>query len=74
MDGSNKIVVPAVQSRGGTPKSLKDLTLSVGGHYAINGVFYCPRAYKWCAGELADSTDKLRKSNGQLLSYWGEDL
>lgn len=74
MDGSNKIVVPAVQSRGGTPKSLKDLTLSAWGHYAINGAFYCPRSYKWCAGELADSTDKVRKSNGQLLSQWWKDL
>lgn len=45
-----------------------------GGQYAINGAFYCPKSYKWCAGELADSTDKLRKSHGQLLSYWGKDL
>ena len=74
MDGTNKIVVPAVEARWWTPRSLEDLMKSVWGSHAINGAFFCPKTYSWCKWELADSTDKVRKSNGVLMSKWGVDV
>ena len=74
MDGTNKIVVPAVEARWWTPRSLEDLMKSVWGIHAINGAFFCPKTYNWCKWELADSTDKVRKSNGVLMSKWGVDV
>lgn len=72
LDGTSKIVVSVVNNFM-PAQSLKTLMENVWGSHAINGSFFCPAeaAYSRC---VANTTDGLRKSNGELYSKRGKDV
>ncbi len=72
LDGKSKIVVSAVASSM-PAQSLQTLMENAGGTQAINGAYFCPdeAAYSWCVG---NTTDTLRKANGQLYSKRSKDI
>ena len=72
LDWSYKIVVPVVDNYQ-QPQSLQILMQQVWWVSAINGWYFCPdeAAYTRCEG---NTTDWLRKSQGQLFSKRWEDI